>query len=137
MTDILVDNAFEADDLVEEDINDEEEDFNDDEEEEEEEPTREFRKINVNATVSELLTFAFNRIKAVHEEDPNRNSITFTLTRQMYDKYIWGIRPETHEKVHDRFVNYLTEKGFDVEDELDVDSDGHVNKNVVIVRWGD
>ena len=113
MTNITVSNAVSADELREMSSNT-------------------YRLINVNKTVSEMLEFAFTRLTKAVEK--NKTSVKFDFTKALYNKWIEGIKPETLEKVHNRFADYLESQGYDVEDVLDMDED-EVLENTVTVSW--
>ena len=115
MTDTVVDNAVTADDLRASN-------------------TPNYRLINVNKTVSEMLTFAYTRIAA--KNSAGGDEIKFNFTKNMYNKWLKDIKPETRVKVHERFVNFLDEKGFDIDESIYIDG-SFVVEDYVTVSWND
>ena len=115
MTNIVVNNAVTADDLRASN-------------------TPNYRLINVNKTVSEMLTFAYTRIAA--KNSAGDDEVTFNFTRNMYDKWLKDIKPETRVKVHERFVNFLDEKGFNIDESIDIDG-SDIIEDYVTVSWND
>lgn len=89
------------------------------------------RLINVNKTVSKILTDIFEEIKNMNEE--GYDYLEIDPYSEEWDDLLKNVRQETFDKVWTRVLDYLLAKGFGIEVEtLETEDEG---ESTFIIEW--